>query len=121
MATVSFSDRTHVGVSAVGANGRLGDRAVLRRLGWLPGRRVDIREDHGLITVAADPQGSFQVSGQGFLLLPATVRRWCRIRTGDRVLVVADPAAHGLVIHPPVALTSMLAAAHVALWGGETR
>ena len=121
MAPAVFSDRIQYTLTTVGANGRLGDRAVVRCAGWSAHTRVDIREDHGLITVTADPGGSFQVSAQGFLLLPATVRHWCRLRAGDRVLVVANPATPGLVIHPPAALESMILAAHRAAWGGEPR
>jgi hypothetical protein len=121
MAPARCADRMQYAVSAVGANGRLGDRAVVRGLGWSARQRLDIREDHALIIVTADPQGGFQVSAQGFLLLPALVRHWCRLQAGDRVLVVADLDADRLVIHPPAALTSMIAAAHRAVWGGETR
>jgi hypothetical protein len=121
MAPAAFSGRVQYALSVVGANGRLGDRAVVRCVGWSPHDRLDIREDHGLITVTADPRGSFRVSAAGFVLLPATVRTWCRLRAGDRVLIVADPQAGRLVIHPPAALESMIAAAHRGVWGGEPR
>ena len=119
MAAAASSDRIHYALTAVGANGRLGDRGLVRWLGWSAHERLDIREDHALISVSADPRGIFQVSAQGFVLLPAVVRRWCRIRAGDRVLVVADLDANWLVIHPPAALESMISASHLAVWGGE--
>ncbi|HET9655063.1 MAG TPA: hypothetical protein VFP72_06900 [Kineosporiaceae bacterium] len=94
---------------------------MLRRLGWWAGTRLDVREDHGLVIVRADQRAVFRVSGQGFLLLPATLRRWCRLADGDRVLLVADPQAAWLVIHPPASVAAMVAAAHTRVWGGEVR
>jgi hypothetical protein len=114
-------ERTEYGLSTVGANGRLNDRTVLRRLGWCPGTRLDMREDHGLVVVRADPRAVFRVSAQGFLLLPATLRRWCQLADGDRVLLVADPQAAWLVIHPPASVAAMVTAAHTRVWGGEAR
>jgi bifunctional DNA-binding transcriptional regulator/antitoxin component of YhaV-PrlF toxin-antitoxin module len=115
------TELTEYGLSTLSVTGRLGDREVLRRLGWAAGTRLEMREHHGLIVVTADPRGVFRVSGQGFLILPAVVRRWCRLRTGDRVLLVADPDASCLVIHPPASLAVMVSAAHAGAWGGEAR
>jgi bifunctional DNA-binding transcriptional regulator/antitoxin component of YhaV-PrlF toxin-antitoxin module len=69
--------------------------------------------------VAAAPHGVFRVAGQGFLFLPAPVRHWCGLAPGDRVLLVADPGAGWLVVHPPAAVDAMVGAAHEAVWGGE--
>jgi bifunctional DNA-binding transcriptional regulator/antitoxin component of YhaV-PrlF toxin-antitoxin module len=93
----------------------------VRRLGWQPGTRLDLREDQGLIVVRADARAAFRISGQGFLHLPSTLRRWCHLADGDRVLLVADPDATWLVIHPPAAVTAMVAAAHTRAWGGGVR
>jgi hypothetical protein len=82
---------------------------------------VDLHEDHGPVVVRADLRAVFRISGQGFLLLPSTLRRWCRLADGDRVLLVADVPAAWLVIHPPAAVAAMVAAAHERAWGGDAR
>ena len=110
---------THYCVTSLDVSGRLGDRTLIRMLDWPPATRLEIREDHGLILAAADPRGVFRVTGQGYLMLPAAARHWCGLVAGDRVLLVADPPGGWLVVHPPAALDAMVAAAHLAVWGGE--
>ncbi|GLY26192.1 hypothetical protein [Micromonospora sp. NBRC 101691] len=60
--------------------------------------RSDIRHGGGAIVVRRDSQGVFTVTGQGHLSLPAAVRHWCGLGTGERVLLTADPAANLLVV-----------------------
>lgn len=84
--------------------GRIADRAVIRALGWAPGVSLEITEAGGLLVVRADPAGEFTTSGNGFLILPARVRRWCGLRPGDRVLLAADPPHHKPVTVAPTAL-----------------
>jgi hypothetical protein len=100
------------GLAAVDSTGRVVDRAITQALGWTPGIRLHIRINGGLIVVESDVHGVFAISGQGHVRLPARVRHWCRLATGDRVLLVADPAIQRLVVHPPAALTAMVAVAH---------
>jgi hypothetical protein len=100
--------------------GRIADRAVVRVLGWVPGTRLAMRESHGLVLVEADRQGVFAVTGAGHVRLPATVRHWCRLAAGDRVLLVAEPAYGLLVVHPPAVLDAMVDRAHAAVLGGAT-
>ncbi|GLY33796.1 hypothetical protein [Kineosporia sp. NBRC 101731] len=106
------------GFATLSVTGRLGEREIVQRLGWTPGTRIHMSEHAGLILVTADLRGVFQVSGQGFLLLPAVARRWCQLTPGDRVLLVGDLSGGWLVIHPPASLTTMTAAAHARVWGG---
>jgi hypothetical protein len=105
------------GLAAVDSTGRVVDRAITQALGWTPGTRMHIRINGGLIVVDADPHGVFAMSGQGHVRLPARVRHWCRLATGDRVLLVADPAIQRLVVHPPAALGAMIAVAHAEALG----
>jgi hypothetical protein len=88
------------GTAAVDCNGRVAETAVLAALGWGPGLRLHLRECGGLLLVTADQQGVFRLTGQGHLRLSATVRRWCGLAAGDRVLLTADPAQRLLVVHP---------------------
>src|SRR4051812_12793705 len=71
-------------LSAVDHSGRGTDRSIVRVLGWLPGTRLDIREHAGIILVTTSADGVQCISDSGFLKLPLTVRRWCRIAAGDR-------------------------------------
>jgi hypothetical protein len=107
------------GFAAVDCHGRVGDRTTVRALGWPPGTRLDIREQGGLILVTAGQRAVFKVTTQGYLGLPATVRRWCGLTSGDRVLLAADPARGLLVVHPPAALDVMIAQYHAAVLGGD--
>jgi hypothetical protein len=96
------------GASAVDDRGRVADRVVLRALGWAAGHRLDIREATGSLTVVPDPTGTHQVTGQGHLRIPAEMRHRCGLRTGDRVLLAADPDRSYLAIYPPAALDKAL-------------
>ena len=62
------------GVSTLDASGRIADRAIVRALAWAAGFRLDIRESRGLAVVAADDNGLFRVTEQGYVHLPAVVR-----------------------------------------------
>ena len=107
------------GMAAIDRGGRLADVAVVAALGWLPGTRLDIRVRGGLVLVTADPHAAFRVTRPGQVRLPATVRHWCGLKAGSRVLLVADPAAGRLVVHPPPALHAMVTGFHAAALAGE--
>jgi hypothetical protein len=107
------------GMAAIDRDGRLAEVAVVAALGWLPGTRLDIRVRGGLVLVTADPHAIFRVTRPGQVRLPATVRHWCRLTAGSRVLLVADPAAGRLVVHPPAALHTMITEFHAVALDGE--
>jgi hypothetical protein len=109
------------GTAAIDVNGRLADRVVIPSLGWAVDTRLDIRVTGGLVVVTADPQAVFRVTRAGQVRLPATVRHWCTLTAGSRVLLVADPTAGGLVVHPPTDLEAMISQYHAAVLGGEPR
>jgi hypothetical protein len=113
-------DRSTVyGLATIDDRGRIAESTVIRALGWLPGTRLDVRESGGLLLVNADRQGVFSVTGRGHLRLPATVRHWCRLAPGDRVLLAGDPAEGLLVVHPPAALDAMITQFHASVLGGD--
>ncbi|MDT5024699.1 MAG: hypothetical protein QOE61_1125 [Micromonosporaceae bacterium] len=107
------------GLARLDDKGRVADHAIVRAMGWLPGVRLDIREAGGVILVRVSGQGVFTVTGQGHVRLPATVRRWCHLEPGDRVLLTAEPAEGLLVVHPPAALDTMLTRFHEQALGGD--
>jgi hypothetical protein len=95
-------------LSAVDKSGRVTDRSLVRALGWAPGTRLDVRERAGIIVVRSVADGVDRVSATGFVKVPLAVRRWCRIRTGDRVLLAGDPTGGVLVIYPLVVVHARL-------------
>ncbi len=107
------------GTATIDCNGRVAEATVISALRWAPGTRLNIRESVGLVLVTADQQGVFRTTGQGHLRLPATVRHWCSLSAGDRVLLAADPERGLLVVHPPAALDTMIAQFHACLLGGD--
>lgn len=88
-------------------------------LGWLPGTRVELREDRGLVMVTAAADGAVRVSGHGHLRLPVSLRQDCGLAAGDRVPLVADPSDELLVLYPPSVLDTMLSGFRAFLMGGE--
>ncbi|MEV0326976.1 AbrB/MazE/SpoVT family DNA-binding domain-containing protein [Micromonospora echinospora] len=106
-------------LASVDSSGRIRDRAIIGALGWEPGARLDIRYGAGAIVVRRDSQGVFTVTGQGHLVLPASVRHWCGLGAGERVLLTAGPAANLLVVYPPSVLDEMVAHAERAVLGGD--
>ena len=103
------------GLASMDARGRLADQQVLHALGWGPGERLDIRTRHDLLIVRARPDGVFSVTNQGHLRLPAPVRRWIGLTSGERVFLAADPSARRLIVHSPAALDRMVAQSHAHL------
>ena len=69
--------------------------------------------------VDADAGGAFAVTRQGHVRLPATIRHWCGLAAGDRLLLAADPALGRLVVYPPAALDRVTAALDAAALVGH--
>jgi hypothetical protein len=97
------------GLAALDDRGRVADRVVMRALSWSAGQRLTIQETGGVLTVHTDPNGDYQVTGQGHLRLPAPLRHRCRLAAGDRVLLAANPVRSRLTVYPPAALDHALA------------
>ena len=115
------------GVSALDCHGRIADRVVLGALGWTPGTRLEITGDRRTITVRADTEDQTgaqtnarvtaraaarvirsRVTPQGHVRLPAEVRHACGMAAGDRVLLIADPAAGVLRVVSPATLDDLV-------------
>jgi bifunctional DNA-binding transcriptional regulator/antitoxin component of YhaV-PrlF toxin-antitoxin module len=111
------------GVSALDCHGRIADRVVLGALGWAPGTRLAITGDRRMITVRADAEDQSgaqiaarsparvirsRVTPQGHVRLPAEVRHACGMAAGDRVLLMADPAAGVLRVVSPATLDDLV-------------
>ncbi len=109
---------TAYALSAVDKSGRVADRSIVRALGWMPGTRLDIREQAGIIVARQAPDAVHCIDDRGHLHLPLAVRRWCHLTAGDRVLVAAHRATGVLVAHPLAVLNELLAGVHAAAAGG---
>jgi bifunctional DNA-binding transcriptional regulator/antitoxin component of YhaV-PrlF toxin-antitoxin module len=107
------------GLATVDDRGRVADHAIVHALGWQASTRLHIRVIEGLVLVTASRPGVFTVTKRGHVRLPATVRHWCGVETGDRVLLAAEPTEGVLVVHPPAGLDTMLARLHAQVMARE--
>jgi hypothetical protein len=98
--------------------GRLADRTLLKAMSWSASTAITISavEDAGIIVVTRG--GMQRINRHGHLQLPAAVRHGCRILGGERLLAVARPHHHVIVIYTPYALDAMATAYHDALTAG---
>ncbi|MFC4951089.1 AbrB/MazE/SpoVT family DNA-binding domain-containing protein [Pseudonocardia sp. GCM10023141] len=108
------------GLAVLDRYGRVADRAMLRALAWGPGQTLTLTLIAGSVLVLSHPEGSVRVGNDEHLRLPVGVRRAYRLVAGDRILLVADPSAGRLLLHPPAALDVLLDAHHAALLQGAT-
>jgi hypothetical protein len=79
------------GTGRIDASGRVTDQAVSCALGWREGDRLTLTASPGIVTALRDPRGMITVPARGCLAVPATLRRRCGLRPGDRVLLAAVP------------------------------
>jgi hypothetical protein len=106
------------GTGRIDASGRVTDQAVSCALGWREGDRLTLTASPGTVTAWRDPRGMITVPARACLAVPATLRRRCGLRPGDRVLLAAVPGqdmlaaysfavvdqairAHGVFPHAP--------------------
>jgi hypothetical protein len=78
---------------------------------------VHVRD--GLVVMTADPRGAVRVLPRGHLRLPASVRHWCALTAGSRVLLVAELTAARLVVHPAASIDAMITRRYADVFGGE--
>jgi hypothetical protein len=95
--------------------GRLADRTPLRVLGWGPDTTVTVTAAPGTGVIAIRRGGDHALTRNGFLHLSAEHRHACRLRAGDRLLLVARPAERVLLLFTPHALDAMVGRYPVAL------
>ncbi|QIS09735.1 AbrB/MazE/SpoVT family DNA-binding domain-containing protein [Nocardia arthritidis] len=96
-------------MSTVGEAGRILDRHLLARLGWVPGTHLDIGcEKHGLLVASPAVDGVAVVTGDEFFRIPFRLRRRVSLFIGDRVLLIGRRSRNRLAIHPPAAMDELL-------------
>jgi bifunctional DNA-binding transcriptional regulator/antitoxin component of YhaV-PrlF toxin-antitoxin module len=79
------------GTGRIDASGRVTDQSVSCALGWREGDRLTLTASPGIVTARRDPRGMIPVPARACLAVPATLRRRCGLRPGDRVLLAAVP------------------------------
>jgi hypothetical protein len=104
-------------VTTVSDRGRFADGTPLKVLGWAAGTSVTIATIPASGVIVVRRGGTGAVTPQGHLRLPADVRQGCRIRGGDRVLVVAHPTEDLLIAYMPYAIDAMAGAYHTSIPG----
>ena len=88
------------GLGRIDASGRIADRAIVRALGWRAGDRLTLTAAAGVILARRDPGGMITVPARPYVVIPAALRRRCRLRAGDRVLLAALPCEDALAAYP---------------------
>jgi hypothetical protein len=97
------------GISSMDAYGRVIDKGLFQLLRWEPGTRVRVGVDaRHRVVVAARRDGETVINPKGMVLIPARIRRWCRLGRRERVLLVAVPSMSALVITGLEALDALL-------------
>ncbi|GIF01974.1 hypothetical protein [Paractinoplanes rishiriensis] len=117
---VTRDDSITYALATLDCHGRVADRKVMAALGWTEATALTIRQRQGLIVVDADRDGAFRLTARLFLHLPAAVRGWCGLRSGDRVLLAARSHQGRLVVHPPAVLGAALDELHTRLLDGAS-
>jgi hypothetical protein len=80
------------GFGRIDASGRVADRAVISVLGWLPGDRLALAADAGVVIARRDPGGMVTMPSRPYIVIPAALRRRCGLCAGNRVLLAVFPA-----------------------------
>lgn len=102
-------------IVSVDHRGRMAESSLMRALGWMPTDRVDVATTAGVVVLRRNRYGAFRLTRRGHVQLPLSVRRWCGVRPGDRVLLAAAPDLGVLVVHTMAVLDGMVLAYHATL------
>ncbi|MEY8042611.1 AbrB/MazE/SpoVT family DNA-binding domain-containing protein [Saccharopolyspora cebuensis] len=101
-------------IASVDGRGRVSDRVTVERLGWMPGVRLTIDAGKNCsVIVNPHAQGAQMVTSQGYIRIPARIRKQIGIDSGGRVLIVAAVERDFLMVHPLVVLDEMLVRFHL--------
>lgn len=108
-------------IAAIDSRGRISDQTIIQALEWAPKTTISIEISSSKVAVVRpNRSGVHALSKQGYLLLPAPMRRRMGLRARDRVFLVAAVHHKVLVLHNLSALDEMVLAYHSAnLSAGE--
>jgi hypothetical protein len=108
------------GSGRVDEPGWVADRAVTSALGWQQGDRLTLTAAAGVVIARRDPGGMVTMPSKPCLVIPATLRRRCGLRPGDRVLLAVFPDRDAVAAYS-FAVVDQALRAHSPVPGGEGR
>ncbi len=98
------------GVSTVGESGRVLDRYIFKAIDWRAGTCLRIDPIDNVLIVEAAADGPVRMTADGYFRVPFRQRRRVGLSIGDRVLVTGRRSHGRLLLLPPAALSTLLAA-----------
>ena len=101
-------------------SGRIIDRALTGALGWRGGDRLTLTAGEGMVLARRDPGGMVILPARPRLAIPASLRRRCGLRPGDRVLLAALPWEDALAAWP-LSVVDQALRAHAPFPSGDGR
>lgn len=99
-------------IASVDLRGRVADSTIVQALGWSPSEPIQFGTWHGAVACNRSSTGSSALTKRAHISIPSTLRRWCGIASGDRVLLAAAPTLDVLVIYTMAALDHMVLGYH---------
>ena len=75
---------------------------------WSLDLALTLTATHQVLVIAPDSAGTFRLTSQGHVRIPAPLRHLCALTAGERVLLAADPISSRLTIYPPATLDTLL-------------
>ena len=106
-------------ISAIDHSGRVGGRQLITALGWHDGDTLTIAIHPDTAIIRRDTTGRFHLDSRHYVFIPAAIRTMFGIKSGDRLLLVADEKHDALVVHPLRFLANLLADPYDGLFGGS--
>ena len=119
LATLPHETPMLYGIATLDGGGRVGDRRIMRSLGWRPDEQLDVTVVGDAVLVRPRCEGPYRVPPGLLVAIPASVRHWCALSPGDRVLLAADPERGALVVYTTTTLDRLVLAYHATLFGGD--
>lgn len=88
-------------------SGRLAGRSLFELLGWSSEHPLGQALGRGYIALQPSTDGTLSLDNRMRLGLPPGLQRYCGLRPGDKVLLVAAPEHQMLILHPMANLAHM--------------
>ncbi|MEU5763217.1 hypothetical protein [Nocardia sp. NPDC047648] len=105
-------EREHYAVSAMTHHGRLCLKRITDELGWSNLQSLAVSMDAGTVVLTPGSTPRSAPLRDGWIFLSADIRRGCRLRPGDQVLMVGSVSRSSVRLYPPHVLTAILTAHH---------
>jgi hypothetical protein len=93
-------------------SGRLAGRPLFELLGWSTEHPLKQSLGRGYIALQPAKDGGLSLDKRMRLGLPPGLQRYCGLRSGDKVLLVAAPEHRMLIVHPMANLAHMTRTFH---------